>query len=273
VRDLYEILMVHEKAIPEVIDRVYRLLARRHHPDVHPAEEKLEAQRLMTELNLAYQVLSDAEQRAEYDRQRRMGIPTPAAMADPTVEMLLKCFNHPRRTAVAFCWDCGRPVCAECVAPNLVPSGLDEEFDLGRTICTTCVRHSEDLETRVRAGRRANPAGRWYQRPMRIRGALVFYALVGLVIGGMCGLVFWIAQQVGAEPQQAAVYAAAVGALYFLLVTYRLCLTARCPNCGADSGALDFRRTAPWRDFLRPHPVCHRCGRHFLKQEVSEPLD
>jgi hypothetical protein len=187
--------------------------------------------------------------------------------------MLLKCFNHPRRTAVAFCWDCGRPVCAECVAPNLVPSGLDEEFDLGRTICTTCVRHSEDLETRVRAGRRANPAGRWYQRPMRIRGALVFYALVGLVIGGMCGLVFWIAQQVGAEPQQAAVYAAAVGALYFLLVTYRLCLTARCPNCGADSGALDFRRTAPWRDFLRPHPVCHRCGRHFLKQEVSEPLD
>jgi len=274
VRDLYEILMLHEKAIPEVVHQVYRLLARRYHPDVHPPEEKGEAQRLMTELNLAYQVLSDPAERSEYDRKRRMGLPTQAAAADgEAVEMLLKCFNHPRRPAVAFCWDCGRPVCGECVAPNLPLGELEEDYDLGRTICTTCVRRSEDLETRIRAGRRADPEGRCLERPMRVRGALVYYGLVGVVIAAMCGVVFWGAQQVGTEPHQAATYAMAVGALYYVLITYRLFMRLRCPNCGAESGPLDFRRIAPWRDVLRPHPVCHRCGRHFLKQEVREPLD
>ncbi len=274
MRDLYEILMLHEKAIPEVVDRVYRLLARRYHPDVHPPEAKGEAQRLMTELNLAYQVLSDPAERAEYDRKRRMGLPMQTAAADAdAVEMLLKCFNHPRRSAVAFCWDCGRPVCGECVAPRLPFGELDEDIDLGRTICTTCVRHSEDLEARVRAGRRADPAGRWYERPMRLRGALLYCGFVGLAIAGMCGMVYWGALQVGTAPEPAATYALAVGALSFLLTTYRMLLRARCPNCGAESGPLDFRRVAPWRDALRPHPVCHRCGRHFLKQEVREPLD
>ncbi|MBM3498777.1 MAG: hypothetical protein FJX74_08910 [Armatimonadetes bacterium] len=274
MRDLYEILMLHEKAIPEVVHQVYRLLARRYHPDVHPPEAKAEAQRLMTELNLAYQVLSDPAERAEYDRKRGMGLPAQAAMSDvDAVEMLLKCFNHPRRAAVAFCWDCGRAVCGECVAPRRPIGELEEDYDLGRTICRTCVRRSEDLETRLRAGRRADPTGRWLERPMRVRGALAYYALVGVAIAGFCGLVFWGAQQVGAEQGQAATYALAVGALYFLLIVYRMFVRLRCPNCGAESGPLDFRRIAPWRDALRPHPVCHRCGRHFLKQEVTAPLD
>jgi hypothetical protein len=274
VRDLYEILMLHEKAIPEVVNQVYRLLARRYHPDVHPPEAKAEAERLMTELNLAYQVLSDPAERAEYDRKRRMGLPVRAAASDAdAVEMLLKCFNHPRRSAVAFCWDCGRPVCGECVAPSRPIGELEEDFDLGRTICQTCVRRSEDLASRVRAGRRADPAGRWFERPMRVRGALLYYLCVGVAIAGLCGLVFWGALQVGALLRQAATYALAVGALYFLLVAYRLFVRVSCPNCGAESGPLDFRRIAPWRDFVRPHPVCHRCGRHFLKQEVTQPLD
>ena len=33
-QDYYAILQVHEKAIPEVIDRAYRVLARKYHPDV-----------------------------------------------------------------------------------------------------------------------------------------------------------------------------------------------------------------------------------------------
>jgi hypothetical protein len=273
VRDYYEILMVHEKAIPEVIDRVYRVLARRYHPDVHPPEEKREAERLMTELNLAYEVLSDPTQRTEYDRRRRTGIPAAAMPTDATVEMLLKCFNHPRRPAIAFCWDCGRPICAECLASDLPAGDFGADLEPGRTICATCVRHSADLETRIRAGRRANPAGRWFERPMGLGGALLYYALVGVAICGICALVFWVAQEVGAERRQAAVYSAAIGALYFLLVAYRLAIRTRCPNCGAESGALDFRRIAPWKDLLRPHPVCHQCGRHFLKQEVREPLD
>ena len=276
MRDYYEILMVHEKAIPEVIDRVYRCLARRYHPDVHPPEGKGKAQQLMTELNLAYQVLSDAEQRAEYDRQRRMGIPARATTDDGgavTVEALLKCFNHPTRPAVAFCWDCGRPICAACVTPSPPPEEFEGGYDAGRTICATCVRRSADLETRIRAGRRANPQGRWFERPMRVRGALVYYALVGAAIAGLCLLIWWVSSVAGAEARQAETFAAAIGALYFLLIAYRLFLRDRCPNCGAESGPLDFRRIAPWKDVLRPHPVCPKCGRHFLKQEVGEPLD
>lgn len=274
MRDLYEILMVHEKAIPEVIDGVYRLLARRYHPDVHPPEQRTEAERRMTELNLAYQVLSDPVRRSEYDRKRRMGLHNNAAAGDmAAVDLLLKCFNHPRRSAAGFCWDCGRPICDECMAPNFTTEGLPEDINLGRTICTTCLRHSQDLASRIRAGRRANPRGRWFERPMGVRGALAYYAIIGALVAGICGFIFWAARQVGAGDTQAAIYAAVVGTLYFLLVAYRLSLRVECPNCKQECGPVDFRCIAPWKDILRPHPVCPRCSRHFLKQEVSQPFE
>jgi hypothetical protein len=274
VRDYYEILMVHERAIPEVIDRVYRLLARRYHPDVHPPEERSQAQRLMTELNLAYQVLSDREQREEYDRLRRQGISVKTVPEDPSsVELLLKCFNHPQRPAMAFCWDCGRPICSDCVSPNPPLTQFEASIDAGRTICETCVRHSTDLASRMRAGRRADPQGRWLERPMGLGGALLYYAALGLVIAGLTVLVLWAALQAGAYLGQAQVYAGILGLLLFLLAALHLALLAHCPHCGSDSSPLDFRRIAPWRDLLSPHPVCPQCGRHFLKQEVTDSFD
>ncbi len=61
--DYYEILQVHPKADQETIDHVYRLLARRYHPDSGPTGSggKFDL------LTKAYRVLSAPEKRAEYD--------------------------------------------------------------------------------------------------------------------------------------------------------------------------------------------------------------
>jgi hypothetical protein len=244
LRDYYEILMVHEKAIPEVIDRVYRFLARRYHPDVHPAGERQEAERKMLELDL----IDD------------LG----------AARSLLKCFNHPRRPSVAFCSECGRPICVACVAPTSAQHELRAIFGSGRTVCETCVRRSTDLEVRIRAGRRAQPEGAWYERPMGWWGVALYYLALGLILAGICSAVFWTATVTGATERQGLLIAGIVAGLYVLLVVIRLAWRRTCPNCRVECGRVDFRRLAPWKDFLSPHPACPGCGRHFLKQEVDD---
>ena len=277
MRDYYEILMVHERAIPEVIDRVYRLLARRHHPDIHPPEKRPQAERRMLELNVAYQVLSDPEQRAEYDQQRRMGRPPPTGGVrvddGGSVEALLKCFNHPQRPSVAFCWECGRPICESCVSPSDAGPLFGSAKDTGHRVCNTCVRRNMDLEARINAGRRADPEGPFYRRPMGGAGVVVYYFFVALILGALSVVVFRVAQLTDASHGQAANIAVVVAVLYVALIVLRLAKRVRCPNCRASCGRVDFRRVAPWLDFLRPHPVCHNCGRHYRKQEVGDPLD
>ncbi|HET7520639.1 MAG TPA: DnaJ domain-containing protein [Candidatus Limnocylindria bacterium] len=65
VRDPYEILQVHAKAVPEVIEAAYRTLARLHHPDL---TDDPEADSVMADLNWAYTVLREPSLRASYDK-------------------------------------------------------------------------------------------------------------------------------------------------------------------------------------------------------------
>jgi curved DNA-binding protein CbpA len=65
--DPYKILQLDPEADPEIIQVVYRRLARRYHPDVSPG---LAAAAKMIELNAAMDILSDPTRRAAYDRER-----------------------------------------------------------------------------------------------------------------------------------------------------------------------------------------------------------
>ena len=64
--DYYDILGVPRGADEKEIRQAYRRLARQHHPDVNPGDEA-SAERFKS-INAAYEVLSDADKRAKYDR-------------------------------------------------------------------------------------------------------------------------------------------------------------------------------------------------------------
>lgn len=74
--DLYAILRLREDATAEEIKAQHRKLAREHHPDrVTDPAKKAAASARFVELQAAYDVLSDPQRRAAYDRTRRVGVP------------------------------------------------------------------------------------------------------------------------------------------------------------------------------------------------------
>jgi curved DNA-binding protein len=64
-RDLYKVLGVARDADAETLKKAYRKLARRHHPDVNPGDKAAEEK--FKEISEAYDVLSDATKRRNYD--------------------------------------------------------------------------------------------------------------------------------------------------------------------------------------------------------------
>jgi molecular chaperone DnaJ len=70
--DYYEVLGVARDADEGTIKRAYRQLARKYHPDV--ADDKVAAENHFKEINEAYEVLSDATKRANYDRFGHAGV-------------------------------------------------------------------------------------------------------------------------------------------------------------------------------------------------------
>src|SRR5690349_958158 len=65
-KDPYEILGVQKTDSEAAIRSAYRKLAKRHHPDVNPG--KPEAAEHFKEISAAYDILSDKDKRARYDR-------------------------------------------------------------------------------------------------------------------------------------------------------------------------------------------------------------
>ena len=65
-QDPYQILGVQKSDSEAVIRSAYRKLAKKHHPDVNPG--KPEAAERFKEISAAYDILSDKDKRARYDR-------------------------------------------------------------------------------------------------------------------------------------------------------------------------------------------------------------
>ena len=78
-RDYYEVLGVNRDADEEAIKKAYRRLAMKHHPDRNPDNPK--AEELFKEAKEAYEILTDANKRAAYDRYGHAGVDQQAGMA------------------------------------------------------------------------------------------------------------------------------------------------------------------------------------------------
>ena len=64
-KDYYELLGVDKKANDADIKKAYRTLAKKYHPDLHPDDK--DAKEKFSEINEAYEVLSDPDKRRKYD--------------------------------------------------------------------------------------------------------------------------------------------------------------------------------------------------------------
>lgn len=67
MKDYYKILGVPKNATPQEIKKAYRRLAKKYHPDIYKGDRKV-AEEKFKEISEAYEVLSNKEKRAKYDR-------------------------------------------------------------------------------------------------------------------------------------------------------------------------------------------------------------
>ena len=66
MQNYYEVLKVKKTASSDEIKKAYHVLASKYHPDKHP-ENKKYAEDMMKDINIAHEVLLDAESRRKYD--------------------------------------------------------------------------------------------------------------------------------------------------------------------------------------------------------------
>ncbi len=69
MKNYYEILEVSRNASPEVIEKAYKTLIKKYHPDLQPPEKKEVAENKVKLINEAYSVLSDNIKKSNYDNE------------------------------------------------------------------------------------------------------------------------------------------------------------------------------------------------------------
>ena len=72
MKNYYEILEINKNASNEIIEKAYRTLVKKYHPDGWPQHQSYWAEDKLKEITEAYQVLSNENLRQEYDT--RIGI-------------------------------------------------------------------------------------------------------------------------------------------------------------------------------------------------------
>ncbi|MCI8444644.1 MAG: J domain-containing protein [Clostridia bacterium] len=69
MKNYYEILEVNKKASKEIIEKAYRVLVKKYHPDLYVGEKRNDVEQRMRDINEAYRILSDAFLREQYDTE------------------------------------------------------------------------------------------------------------------------------------------------------------------------------------------------------------
>lgn len=82
--DYYEVLSVSRTATDQELKTAYRRLAMQYHPDRNPGDHRAEEK--FKECSEAYQVLSDPDKRAAYDRYGHAGVSGAAQQGSPFVD-------------------------------------------------------------------------------------------------------------------------------------------------------------------------------------------
>ncbi len=66
-KNYYDILQVNQNASPEIIEKAYKILAKKYHPDLQEEKNRKQAEEILKEINEAYEVLSNPEKKKEYN--------------------------------------------------------------------------------------------------------------------------------------------------------------------------------------------------------------
>ena len=69
MKDYYKILEVNKSASPEIISKVYKILAKKYHPDLQDSENKSICEEKFKEISEAYEILSNENKRTQYNQQ------------------------------------------------------------------------------------------------------------------------------------------------------------------------------------------------------------
>ena len=67
-KNYYDILQINQNASPEIIEKAYKTLAKKYHPDLQEESNKKEAEEILKEINEAYEILSNPDKKALYDQ-------------------------------------------------------------------------------------------------------------------------------------------------------------------------------------------------------------
>ena len=70
-KNYYDILQINKNASPEIIEKAYKTLAKKYHPDLQEESNKKEAEEILKEINEAYEILSNPNKKALYDQNLR----------------------------------------------------------------------------------------------------------------------------------------------------------------------------------------------------------
>ena len=86
MKDYYGILEVNEKASQEIIEKAYKTLVKKYHPDLYSSVQKKDAEMKLKDINEAYHILSDNFLRSQYDLELQKARDRVQTASNETIE-------------------------------------------------------------------------------------------------------------------------------------------------------------------------------------------